>query len=203
MYQTQFFGVPSPEDIIAERNIRRYLEENGKLSEEELGQVRERVKANKIVIISNDEAIQRAERQTFNARIQGGAATLTKMMMIMVARDSLIKNLGGRIVFQIHDELILDCPEENAEAIKNILKILMERSSTKVRVVLPMKCDMTTETRWGEETMTLELRTRHQELIEEGVEDPIKTLCEEFCNFPEESIRQIICSDNEILKFEW
>ena len=203
LYQTQFAGVPTHEDIIAERNIRRYLEENGKLSEEELAQVRERVKTNKIVIISNDEAIQRAERQTFNARIQGGAATLTKMMMIMVARDTLIQNLGGRIVFQIHDELILDCPEENAEAIKNRLKTLMERSSTKVRVVLPMKCDMTTETRWGEETMTLELRTRHQELIEEGVEDPIKTLCEEFCNFPEDSIRQIICSDNKILEFEW
>ena len=78
----------------------------------------------------------------------------------------------------------------------NVLKIY-------VGVVLPMKCDMTTETRWGEETMTLELRTRHQELIEEGVEDPIKTLCEEFSNFPEESVRRIIRSDNEILKFEW
>ena len=121
----------------------------------------------------------------------------------MVARDSHIKKLGGRIVFQIHDELILDCPEENAEAIKKALQRMMEVSSTNVGVVLPMKCDMTTETRWGEETMTLELKTRHQELIEEGAEDPIKTLCEEFCNFPEDSIRQIICSDNEILKFEW
>lgn len=46
-------------------------------------------------------------------------------------------------------------------------------------------------------------RTRHQELTEEGVEDPVKRLCEEFCNFPEDSIREIICSDNEILEFEW
>ena len=66
-----------------------------------------------------------------------------------------------------------------------------------------MKCDMTTETRWGEETMTLELRTRYQELIEEGVDDSIKTLCEEFCNFPKESISQIICGDKEIIEFEW
>ena len=203
LYETQFTGTPSQEDIIAERNLRIYLEDKGRLTKEELEDLRTRVKANKIVIISNDEFIQRAERQTFNARIQGGAATLTKMMMIMVARDSLIKKLGGRIVFQIHDELILDCPEKNAEAIKKRLKRLMEVSSTHVGVVLPMKCDMTTETRWGEETMTLELRTRHQELIEEGVEDPIKTLCEEFCNFPEDSICQIICSENEILKFKW
>ena len=203
LYKTQFIGVPTHEDIIEERHLRLYLEGSGKLSKEELEALSEKVRANKIVIISNDEDIQRAERQTFNARIQGGAATLTKMMMIMVARDPLIKKLGGRIVFQIHDELILDCPEENAEAIKKRLQKLMEVSSTNVGVVLPMKCDMTTETRWGEETMTLELRTRHQELIEEGVEDPVKMLCEEFCNFPEDSIRQIICSGNEILEFEW
>ena len=122
----------------------------------------------------------------------------------MVARDSLIKKLGGRIVFQIHDELILDCPEENAEDIKKRLQRLMESSSTKVRVVLPMKCDMTTETRWGEEAMTTELKERYQNLIDEGeVADPLKALCEEFCNFPEESIRKIICSGNEILEFEW
>ena len=203
LYKTRFIGVPTHEDKIEERHLRLYLESSGKLSKEDLEALREKVKANKIEIVSNDEDIQRAERQTFNARIQGGAATLTKMMMIMVARDPLIKKLGGRIVFQIHDELILDCPEENAEDIKKRLQKLMEVSSTNVGVVLPMKCDMTTETRWGEETMTLELRTRYQELIEEGVEDPIKTLCEEFCNFPEDSIRQIIRSDNEILKFEW
>jgi DNA polymerase-1 len=203
LYETQFIGAPSQEDIIAERNLRIYLEDKGRLTKEELEDLKTRVKANKIEITSNDEYIQRAERQTFNARIQGGAATLTKMMMIMVARDSLIKKLGGRIVFQIHDELILDCPEENADAMKKRLQRLMEVSSTNVGVVLPMKCDMTTETRWGEETMTLELKTRHQELIEEGAEDPLKVLCEEFCNFPEDSIRQIICSDNEILAFEW
>ena len=125
------------------------------------------------------------------------------MMMIMVSRDTLIKKLGGRIVFQIHDELILDCPIENSEAIKNRLQRLMEVSSTNVGVVLPMKCDMTTETRWGEETMTTELRVRYQELVEEGVEKPLDQLCEEFCNFPKESIRQIICNDNETLTFEW
>jgi hypothetical protein len=79
----------------------------------------------------------------------------------------------------------------------------MENSSVAVGVVLPMKCDMTKETRWGEETMSTELRIRHQELIKEGVENPLDRLCEEFCNFPEDSIRKIICNDNEIIEFEW
>jgi hypothetical protein len=66
-----------------------------------------------------------------------------------------------------------------------------------------MKCDMTTETRWGEDTMTSELREAYQKLIKKKVSNPLEALCEEFCNFPEDSIRQIICSDNEILEFEW
>jgi trk system potassium uptake protein TrkA len=69
----------------------------------------------------------------------------------------------------------------------------MEASSTNVGVVLPMKCDMTTETRWGEETMTLELKTKHQELIEEGVANPIDKLCEEFCNLLPGAV--MICGD--------
>jgi len=125
------------------------------------------------------------------------------MIMVMVARDPLIKKLGGRMVFQIHDELILDCPIENAEKVKNRLQSIMERSSTAVEVVLPMKCDMITEKRWGEDTMTSELKEAYQKLIKKKVKKPLDKLCEEFCNFPEESIRQIICGDNEILKFEW
>ena len=121
----------------------------------------------------------------------------------MVARDPLIKKLGGRIVFQIHDEIILDCPEENSVAVGKRLQRLMEVSSTAVGVVLPMKCDMVTETRWGEDSMTIELKEIYEDYIKEKVENPLEKLCEEFCNFPEESIRQIICSDNEILEFEW
>lgn len=202
-YQTVFTKEPSREDMKAEKLLKTYLEHQEKLSKEELQELREKAKANNIAIISNEEYIKKAERQSFNARIQGGAASLTKMIMVMVARDPLIKKLGGRIVFQIHDELIMDCPIENAEKVKNRLQSIMERSSTAVEVVLPMKCDMITETRWGEDTMTSELKEAYQKLIKKNVDNPLDKLCEEFCNFPEESIRQIICGDSEVLKFEW
>ena len=51
--------------------------------------------------------------------------------------------------------------------------------------------------------MTSELKTAYDELKKNKVENPIEELCKEFCNFPEESIRQIICGDGEVLKFEW
>ena len=202
-YQTIFVKEPTIGNKSAERILRAVLDSKEKISKEELAELRKRAKENNIVIISNEQLIRKAERQSFNARIQGGAATLTKMIMVMVARDPLIKKLGGRMVFQIHDELILDCPIENAEMVKTRLKAIMENSSTAVEIVLPMKCDMTTETRWGEDTMTTELRVALQELKAEGVENPLDKLCEEFCNFPRESIRKIIDNDNEVLEFEW
>lgn len=204
MYQTQFVGTPSKEDLAEEIKLREYLDHVGKVSSEELINLRNKAKRNHIVIISNEEHIQRAERQTFNARIQGGAASLTKMMMVMVYNDPIIRQLGGRIVFQIHDELILDCPIENAAAVQDQLQKLMENSSSEVGVSLKMKCDMTTETRWGETLMTTELRDLYDEMSKNlDIKNPLDKLCEEFCNFPEDSIRQIICSDNGILKFEW
>lgn len=202
-YQTMFISEPTISSKSAERMLRAVLDSKEKLSKKELAELSKQARENNIIIVSNEELIKKAERQSFNARIQGGAATLTKMIMVMVARDPLIKKLGGRIVFQIHDELILDCPVENAEVVKDRLKLIMENSSTAVEIVLPMKCDMTTETRWGEDTMTTELRVAYQELIAEGTENPIDKLCEEFCNFPRESVCQIIHNDNKNLEFEW
>lgn len=203
MYQTQFINPPTPKDRSAERLLRGFLEGKEKLTPDELKDLVKQARENNINIISNEQLIKKAERQSFNARIQGGAATLTKMIMVMVDRDPLIKRLGGRLIFQIHDELIMDCPIEHAETIKERLKDIMENSSTAVGLVLHMKCDMTTESRWGEDTMTSELKVAYQELVEEGVDNPLERLCKDFSNFPEESIRQIICSENEILEFEW
>ncbi len=203
LYETKFIGEPSSSSKSAERLIRTYLNSKDKLSKDELDMLLQKAKENNIIIISNEELIKKAERQSFNARIQGSASTLTKKIMVMVYNDKLIQRLGGRIVFQIHDELILDCPIENAEAVQNRLKLIMENSSSSVGVVLPMKCDMTTEARWGEETMTTELKSAYKELQKKKEENPLEKLCEEFCNFPRESICQIINNDNEILKFEW
>lgn len=202
LYETRFIGEPSRSDKSAEKLLKTLINERGTLSKEELKELRTQAAKNNIIIISNEEYIKKAKRQSFNARIQGSAATLTKMIMVMVDRDPLIKKLGGRIVFQIHDELILDCPTENAEALKKRLKAIMENSSTKVGIVLPMKCDMTTESRWGEDAMTTELKDCYKKLVEANTDNPITVLCEKFPNFPQDSIRSIIENNNETIKFK-
>lgn len=203
LYQTQFVGEPTDESKRAERMIRHFLEDKKQLTKEELTELVAQAKRHNIVIKCNDELIQKAERQSFNARIQGSAATMTKQIMGMVYRDKLIRSLGGRIVFQIHDELILDCPIEHADTINNRLKAIIENSSSAVGIVLPMTCDMVAESRWGEGAMATELREAYGKLLKEGVENPLDQLCEEFCNFPRESICKIIEDETAVLQFEW
>lgn len=203
MFETKFIKAPTDSEKSAEQLIKAYLESRETFTKEELDVLQKQAKQHNIVIVSNEERIKKAERQSFNARIQGSAASLTKKIMVMVYKDPLIKKLGGRIVFQIHDELILDCPEENAEALKDRLQAIMESSSATVGVVLPMKCDMTIEHRWGESAMVAELKDAYEKLVNEGIENPVGVLCREFCNFPEESIRNVFENNNEILEFEW
>ena len=66
------------------------------------------------------------ERVALNAPIQGTAADIIKLAMIRV-RDRLLRDgLKGRLVLQVHDELIVECPEEEAEAVCALVKEEME-----------------------------------------------------------------------------
>ena len=61
---------------------------------------------------------QAAERAAINAPMQGPAADLVKLAMIQV-QDWLEKEkLGSKLVLQVHDELVLEVPEEELELIK-------------------------------------------------------------------------------------
>lgn len=57
------------------------------------------------------------ERVALNAPIQGTAADIIKLAMIRVRNRLLADGLEGRLVLQVHDELIVECPEQEAEAV--------------------------------------------------------------------------------------
>ena len=66
------------------------------------------------------------ERVALNAPIQGTAADIIKLAMIRV-RDRLnAEGLAGKLVLQVHDELIVECPEEEAERICALVREEME-----------------------------------------------------------------------------
>jgi len=67
----------------------------------------------------------KGERSLFSAHIQGSASDLIKWAMVNMEPE-VSKYPGANIIMQIHDELIIECYEENAEDLANILQHHME-----------------------------------------------------------------------------
>ena len=66
------------------------------------------------------------ERVALNMPIQGTAADIIKLAMIRVRDRLLREGLEGRLVLQVHDELIVECPEAEAETVCKLVKEEME-----------------------------------------------------------------------------
>lgn len=86
------------------------------------------------------------EREAINMEIQGSAADLIKLAMIGVD-DALSKNnFEAKLLLQIHDELVIECPKGEVEAVK---KILIAEMSVKPRKLLALKVPITIEVSAG------------------------------------------------------
>ncbi len=85
------------------------------------------------------------ERVAMNAPIQGAAADIIK-----IAMNNVTKRLEGtrtRLILQVHDELLLEAPTEEVEAVSRILKEEMEKAAAlKVR----LEVDLNTGSNWDE-----------------------------------------------------
>lgn len=75
---------------------------------------------------SNFNVRKFGERVALNTPIQGTAADIIKMAMIRVDQGLRDRGFQARLVLQIHDELIVECPEEEAEAVAAFVKETME-----------------------------------------------------------------------------
>src|SRR6185436_13950652 len=67
-----------------------------------------------------------AERQAMNTPVQGSAADLIKKAMIDLFRELGRRGLRSRLILQIHDELLLEVPEGEAEEARALVKQVME-----------------------------------------------------------------------------
>jgi DNA polymerase-1 len=73
----------------------------------------------------NTQLRSQARRQAINARVQGSAADVIKIAMLQVATDKELATLGARMLLQIHDELMLEAPQETAVAAGERLAAIM------------------------------------------------------------------------------
>ena len=70
------------------------------------------------------------ERAAMNMPLQGTAADIVKIAMIRVFNRLKKEGLKARLVLQVHDELVVDCPEDEEMKVKEILKYEMENAAT-------------------------------------------------------------------------
>ena len=75
---------------------------------------------------SNFNVRSSAERMTLNTPIQGTAADLIKLAMIRVDAALRQNYPEAKLVLQVHDELIVECPEEIAESVAELVSCEME-----------------------------------------------------------------------------
>lgn len=100
-----------------------------------------------IRIIDNGGKIADAQRQCVNARIQGSAADLTKLAMIKLNNNEELKKLGFRLLIPVHDEVIAECPKENAKQCSQLLAEVMSKAAEEV-LEMPIKCDVVVTKEW-------------------------------------------------------
>lgn len=110
-------------------------------------QIKKEAQADGIQIIDNSGFIAQATRQCVNSTIQGSASDLTKIAMIKVHNDSRLKDLDFHLLLTVHDELIGECPAENADKVKEILVEIMVNAGGEY-VKVPMKADGVILDRW-------------------------------------------------------
>lgn len=103
-----------------------------------------------VKITDNGGKIADAERQCVNSIIQGSSADMTKLAMIAIHNNPRLKELDCHLLLQVHDEVICECPRENAAECSKLLTELMV-GAARERIRVPMKCDAeVTECWYGE-----------------------------------------------------
>ena len=89
----------------------------------------------------------REEREAINAPIQGTAADIMKIAMLHVSAALAKAGLKARILLQVHDELVLECPETELTHAAQIVQQVMENAYT---LKVPLETEARSGKNWGE-----------------------------------------------------
>ena len=148
-------GMPKPVEVPVPEDLqRRYLSRRHSAWGKQKRGIFEQASEEGVHILDNGAKIADAERQVVNARIQGSAADMTKLAMIKVGNNKRLQELGFRLLIPVHDELIAECPKENAkEAAELFSKLMSEAAMSKLTI--PISCDVEVTERWYGERVEL------------------------------------------------
>ncbi len=88
-----------------------------------------------------------AERMAVNMPIQGTAADIMKIAMVRVAAGLPKVSPQAKLILQVHDELVIECPTDEAPAVADFLKRTLEGA---YELECPLVAEVYTAKRWGE-----------------------------------------------------
>jgi DNA polymerase-1 len=95
----------------------------------------------------NRQVREAAERMAINMPVQGTAADIIKVAMVNLQREIDRRGLKSRLILQVHDDLLLESPQEEAEQARSLLKEIM---SGAMQLSVPLKVDVKVGRNWGE-----------------------------------------------------
>lgn len=101
----------------------------------------------KTINSSNAMARNEAERMALNTLIQGSAADMIKVAMVAIHKEFKNHLKTAKIVMQVHDELVVEVSEAEADKAMTIMKEIMEHS---VKANVPITVDIHKGNSWGE-----------------------------------------------------
>jgi DNA polymerase-1 len=90
---------------------------------------------------------QAAERAAINAPLQGSAADIIKKAMLDIDDLILNKMSDVKMIMQVHDELVFECPKDSANTVMIKMKETMERT---VELNIPLIADAAIGSNWNE-----------------------------------------------------
>ena len=100
----------------------------------------------------DDYRYQEAHRQSLNAVIQGSSADIMKLAMIAIYNDPQYKALDCHMVITVHDELIMEVPEDHIKEGADLLVNTMKRVGHSL-IDLPMSVDAEVNDYWYGENL--------------------------------------------------
>ena len=87
------------------------------------------------------------ERAAMNSPIQGTAADIIKLAMIRVHDALKARGLRARLILQVHDELIVEAPIDELDAVR---ALLLDGMESVVHLSVPLKAELSTGGNWNE-----------------------------------------------------
>lgn len=89
----------------------------------------------------------REEREAINAPIQGTAADIMKLAMLHVPGALSQAGLSGKMLLQVHDELVLECPQDEIKQTASVVIDVMENA---YKLVIPLRADARSGSNWDD-----------------------------------------------------